>query len=652
MIKVGSSLSRIRIIYIVTTIFLVALCSYASIQLKHLLDSYDWINHTNQVNLSFQSILIAVTDVDNNQKNFVLTGDSSCLAKRDSVFNTLTKELNKAAMLVKDNHEQYENVKMLGARVNEKLLAITKENPRDPPFGASSNFKSGISGEIHSSETVRHLIDKMTLNEMHLLEQRTREHSNRANVARLFIFLLFLGALAILLVSYFRINSVFHQAKRLKRIVDEKSSKLDQTLISKKLLEEGEQKYRELSSSLEEKVRERTFELEKINGELRFSEDRYHRMVVEIQDYAIILLSKDGIIENWNKGAENIKGYKAEEIIGKSFSSFYPPEEQAKRVPQKLLAWAKENGKSSDENWRVRKDGTKFWGSVVITALRDNKNEIVGFVKITRDLTERRHAEEEIRAKAKQVEEKNVELEMANKELQSFAYISSHDLQEPLRKIQTFATRILEKDESNLSESGKRNFMGMHVAAKRMQTLIRDLLEYSRAKTTDLHFETTDLGKIIDEVKENLKEELNEKHATIDTPELCKVYVIPFQFRQLMTNLIGNAIKFSKLGSPPHIRIESKMEERAELNNDKLSTTKRYCHISLTDNGIGFEQQFSEKIFELFQRLHGKTEYAGTGIGLAIVKKIIENHRGFITARGEVDKGARFDIYIPSLEGA
>ncbi len=419
-----------------------------------------------------------------------------------------------------------------------------------------------------------------------------------------------------------------------------------QALLNNKI-KESEQQFRELSLSLEEKVKERTVELQKINETLKFSEERYHRMVEEVQDYAIILLSKQGVIENWNKGAEKIKGYKADEIIGKSFSAFYTAADQENHIPEKLLALATKEGKATDENWRVRKDGSRFWGSVVITALRDDKNNIIGFVKVTRDLTERKLAEEERNLKAQQLEATNAELEKMNAELKSFTYISSHDLQEPLRKIQNFASRITSNEIENLSSKGKEYFEKINSSANRMQTLIRDLLTYSRTSVAERGYETTDLNKILDEVKEDLKEDLQNKHASIEATGLCELDIIPFQFRQLMNNLIGNSLKFSNPGNPPHIKIKSEIVDGAKLNNAKLSTQKQYCHLSISDNGIGFESQYQDRIFEVFQRLHERQKITGTGIGLAIAKKIVENHNGIINATGEPNKGAIFDIYIP-----
>ena len=262
---------------------------------------------------------------------------------------------------------------------------------------------------------------------------------------------------------------------------------------------------------------------------------------------------------------------------------------------------------------------------------------------------ERIRHEEVLEQNNKMLEEKNYTLEKMNKELQSFAYVSSHDLQEPLRKIQTFTTLISEKEITTLSENAKFYFSRIQSAAARMQKLIQDLLAYSRTKSEHLQFEKIHLGKIIEEVKEDLKDDLQQKQATIEATNMCDANVIPFQFRQLMLNLIGNALKFSTPGNPPHIKIKSEIVKGTQVKNEKLAANKNYCHITVSDNGIGFDSKYSDKIFEVFQRLHDNEEYGGTGIGLAIVKKIIENHNGIITATSEINKGATFDIYIPVI---
>ena len=278
-------------------------------------------------------------------------------------------------------------------------------------------------------------------------------------------------------------------------------------------------------------------------------------------------------------------------------------------------------------------------------------------------------ANKELAFQNEEKEKRATELSIANKELVAFTYISSHDLQEPLRKIQTFIGITL-TNENHLSDSTTYNLQRVQSAARRMQQLIEDLLAFSRISTTERTFERVNINSIIDEIKIELKDTINEKRATIEaTEECCFIDMIGFQFRQLMYNLLSNSLKFSRSDIAPSITIKTRILKADKLNHGTLDLTKpidlsktdqsqlqsytfspdrNYCHIKVSDNGVGFEPHFSERIFEVFQKLHNKDEYAGTGIGLAIVKKIVENHQGIITATSELNKGATFDIYIPS----
>lgn len=377
------------------------------------------------------------------------------------------------------------------------------------------------------------------------------------------------------------------------------------------------------------------------------SNEIYHRMIVEIEDYAILMINREGIVMNWNRGAEKIKGYRADEIIGKNFRLFYTDKDRLAGVPDQLIAEAEKNNRAQHEGWRVRKDGTKFWGSVVITALHDDNGNIIGFSKVTRDLTERMQAEEALKETANELARKNRELDAMNQELASFAYVSSHDLQEPLRKIQTFATRIAETEAETLSAKAKDYFSRMQNAALRMQRLIEDLLSYSRTNTGEKIFEAVNLNNLVNEVKNDLRELIDTKQAVISVSPLPTLQVIKFQFAQLLTNILSNALKFSKQDVVPQIKISHQIIEGREVESNHADLKKQYHKISISDNGIGFEPEHKHKIFEVFQRLHGRSEYSGTGIGLAICKKIVDNHGGVITGEGNLEEGATFTIYLP-----
>jgi len=246
-----------------------------------------------------------------------------------------------------------------------------------------------------------------------------------------------------------------------------------------------------------------------------------------------------------------------------------------------------------------------------------------------------------------QLEQKNIELQRSNEELMSFNYIASHDLQEPLRKIKLFSNRIFEKDFNLLSPTAKEFLPRIMTSATQMQKLINDLLAFSRATSADKVFEQTDLNTLLEDVKTTLKDSIEEKNVSITYTSLPQLRLISFQFQQLLENMIGNAIKYSKADVPVEIKINSKVVTGNAYINEGAKADKNYQMLSISDNGIGFDQQYSQKIFELFQRLHNKNEYSGTGIGLAICKKIIQNHEGFITAEGEPGKGATFYIFTP-----
>jgi two-component system, chemotaxis family, CheB/CheR fusion protein len=255
--------------------------------------------------------------------------------------------------------------------------------------------------------------------------------------------------------------------------------------------------------------------------------------------------------------------------------------------------------------------------------------------------------EKAVKRRTRQLEQKNKELENANKDLTTFTYVSSHDLQEPLRKIQNFATCVLLEEEKNLSETGKGYFFRMREIATRMQTLIEDLLKYSRVKNGAFNFEDTDLDGLAGEIVSDAEESMKAKNARITVDGLGQAKIIRFQFRQLLQNLISNSLKFARRGVPCEISLKSNIVWGSKTGLKKLNAYQKYRQITYTDNGIGFDPQYKERIFEVFQRLHSFDEYHGTGIGLAICKRIVENHHGLITADAKPNKGARFDIYIP-----
>jgi hypothetical protein len=248
------------------------------------------------------------------------------------------------------------------------------------------------------------------------------------------------------------------------------------------------------------------------------------------------------------------------------------------------------------------------------------------------------------------LENKVRELDRSNKELEEFAYIASHDLQEPLRKITSFSERLKEKLPKDLEPDIQLYLNRMLAATDNMRRLIDNLLEFSRTSRTTEPFVKTDLNEIIAQVKADLELKVEETNTEIITEKLPVIDAIPIQMRQLFTNLFTNSIKFKQPDKHPYIKITCRLLDENEKDEYHVRNDGNIYQLSVTDKGIGFEQEFALRIFQIFQRLHGKAEYPGSGIGLAICKKIVENHRGQIFARSEPGEGAEFVIIIPELQ--
>ena len=245
----------------------------------------------------------------------------------------------------------------------------------------------------------------------------------------------------------------------------------------------------------------------------------------------------------------------------------------------------------------------------------------------------------------KKLESKNAELEQKNEEITSFAFIASHDMKEPLRKIHTFSDWLVQQEIGMLSETGKKLVEKINFSVNRMETLIDDILVLTKIHSDTHREEDVDLNKILKQVMDEMDEQIRQTQTTINSKKLPSIKGNSNQVFYLFKNLISNAIKFQKPGSVPHITISSEVSKAGDLNLSDQH--EEYVKISFEDNGFGFDQHYSKKIFQVFQRLHGKYEFEGTGIGLAICKKIMENHNGSITAESELGKGSVFNCFFP-----
>jgi PAS domain S-box-containing protein len=361
--------------------------------------------------------------------------------------------------------------------------------------------------------------------------------------------------------------------------------------------------------------------------------DPFRLLVEAIRDYGILMLDPAGNVASWNPGAEQIKGYKAKDIIGQHFSCFYTREAVEQGWPQHELDVATRDGRFEDEGWRVRKDGSRFWANVIISALRDGSGTLLGFSKVTRDLTERKRAEEAIRAANAELERTVEELRRSNLDLQQFGYVASHDLQEPLRAV-SGCVQVLKKRYQGRLDSRADELIGHTIdGVGRMQSLIDDLLSYSRVGTGGNAFEPSDCNEVLNKALANLEVTIEETGVVVTREQLPVVIADAAQLTQLFQNLISNAIKF-RSQQPPTIHVAVRRDKGLWI-------------FSVKDNGIGMQRQYFQRIFVIFQRLHTRTEYPGTGIGLAICKKIVERHGGRIWVESEPGQGTTFSFSIP-----
>ncbi|MDQ3584443.1 MAG: PAS domain S-box protein [Acidobacteriota bacterium] len=371
---------------------------------------------------------------------------------------------------------------------------------------------------------------------------------------------------------------------------------------------------------------------------LRQAEQKYH-LIFESAVVGIYQTTPDGQYLTANPMLARMFGYDSpaeimREVTGNHLEQqFYVQPGRREEFARRL----REDGVvTAFESEIYRRDGSTTWISEHTLALRDTTGQLIGYQGTTTDIADRKRAEEELRSYA-------VQLQQSNRELQDFAFVASHDLQEPLRKVQAFGDRLKSKYGDGLNADGRDYLERMQSAAGRMQTLINDLLTFSRVTTKAQPFTPVNLNLIAREVLSDLEVKIEETGATINLGELPTIDADPVQMRQLMQNLIGNALKFRRADEAPLIKIQCLTHD----HDDDDSTPPGCCRISVADNGIGFDEKYLDRIFTVFQRLHGRSEYEGSGVGLAICRKIVERHGGQLTARSQPGAGAHFIFTLP-----
>ncbi|MCL7986949.1 ATP-binding protein [Sphingobacterium sp. lm-10] len=342
-------------------------------------------------------------------------------------------------------------------------------------------------------------------------------------------------------------------------------------------------------------------------------------MISEIKDYAIFRLNTEGNVENWNRGAERIKGYYADEIVGKNFSLFYTEEDRIAGMPSALLERARSKGSANTTGWRVRKDGGRFWGTVTITAIHDREGLVIGFSKVTRDLTDEHNAEISL-------SELHRQLIIKTHDVEQFTFAASHDLLSPAHSIISVSGLLRETLQEKLRDEDLYLFQAIEDSAGRIIQMLKTLLDHLKLDGNSAK-ESCNLTEIVDHVKMDLRVQILDTKAVITCSDLPVVNGHATFLYQLFQNLLSNALKFRREESIPEIQIEANDEGEHWL-------------FRVIDNGIGIADKDRERIFTLFQRLHSEEVYTGSGIGLTTSQKIVELHGGEIWVESKFPEGS------------
>ncbi|MDB5196847.1 MAG: domain S-box-containing protein [Flaviaesturariibacter sp.] len=381
----------------------------------------------------------------------------------------------------------------------------------------------------------------------------------------------------------------------------------------------------------------------KAEASVKEREQNLQQLLVNAPD-SVIVIDRENKVTFWNPMSEKLFGWTADEVVGQPLSGFIIPPQHRRAHDEgmkRYLATDVPHVLNTTVNLTaLNKEGKEFY--ISLTVSKTIQKGDVAFVAFIRDITEQRQAEIELERKSK-------ELERSNTNLEEFAHAASHDLKEPIRKVQTFASRLKETLAGKMNDTEKNYFNRLETAAQRMGLLVDDLLEYSHVSQGEEHMEEIDLNKKLRIVQEDLEVAIEEKKAQIIIEPLPVVRGHRRQLQQLFQNLLSNALKYTRPGVIPQISVTATEVKGSDtgLSLPADCKEKAYHCIAVADNGIGFEQSNADRIFKMFQRLHGKAEYSGTGVGLSIVRKVVENHNGYITADGIPGEGATFRVYLP-----
>jgi PAS domain S-box-containing protein len=390
---------------------------------------------------------------------------------------------------------------------------------------------------------------------------------------------------------------------------------------------------------------------------LRSSEERFRLLVQGAWDYAIFMLAVRGWVASWNLGAERLTGYAPGDVLGRDYRALFTEQDAAAGLPERLLERAAASGHVEDRFVCERKDGTRIWANAALTALRHEDGRLRGFVMVTRDVSERRRAEQaihqlnsELRTLNQELEQRvaertaaleagNHELRAANAELESFSYSVSHDLRAPLRAITGFARILQEEHGHELPPAARDHFRRIQDGARQMGQLVDDLLAFSRLQRQAMAPQPVDLGELVRRAWSELAGRHGDRKVELLAGDLPVVEGDPSLLRQVLLNLLDNALKYTRQREVALVEVGWGRDDDGREG------------LFVRDNGVGFDMRYADKLFKVFERLHRAEDYEGTGIGLALVERIVARHGGQVWARGEPGRGATFWLSLPTATG-
>lgn len=554
--------------------------------------SSEMVAHSYKVTIEIERLYTTIKDLEIERRNYLLTKNKK-----------LPTQINFSKLIIKHNIDYLKKITSDNPKQKKLIDTIEKlciEKFKIVDYGLN-NYSSFTQDELKENllkgkkimEQISFKINEMLAIENKLLESRDKKNDSLINFTPKFIYITLFVTIAIISLAFVKISRDLQELQTNNEILDLKNE----------------------TNKLAEIVgKSGTWHLNLVTNEFIFSDNKFRLLGYEPEEFKPTLESY--------------------------FEKFVHPEdlETLKQAAEKMII----EGHLPSIIYRVeKKNGETIFIKNIANSFVNTKNEKI-LIGTTTDVTE------EIQTN-KNLEDRNRELEANNKELQAFNYVASHDLQEPLRKIQTFISRLIDKEINSVSENGKQYLMKIQDLSERMRLLIDDLLQFSRTNKSEKVFVSTCLNELLENSKLELTQIIEDKKAIITSDSLPHLNVIPFQIQQLFTNLINNSLKYSKENIPPKIDIKVKKVEAKNEDKIPFNDKSKFYKITFTDNGIGFDPQYSERIFMLFNRLHNKDEYSGTGIGLAICKKIVDNHKGFIYADGKPNNGAKFTIYLPII---